>query len=61
MQNLTEAPPSLKKTKYLGKKVEKKAIKTLTRKKPSATKTKTIKVFKPKEDDDDDPELVITG
>ena len=41
------------------KKAKKKAIKTLTRKKPSTKKTKTIKVVEPKEDDD--PELVITG
>ena len=63
MQSLTETPASLKKTKYIGKKTKKKAIKTLTRKKPSAKKTKTIKVVEPKEDDDDDddPELVITG
>ena len=62
MQNLTETPPSLKKTKYIIK-AKKKAIKTLTRKKPSAKKTtkKTIKVVEPEEDDDDDPELVITG
>ena len=35
----------------------------MTRKKPSAKKTKTIKVVEPKEDDvdDDDPELLITG
>ena len=32
----------------------------MTRKKPSAKKTKTIKVVEPKENDDD-PELVITG
>ena len=37
----------------------KKAIKTLTKKKPSAKKAKTIKVVEPKEDGD--PELVITG
>ena len=62
MQNLTETPPSLKKTKIYSKKAKKKAIKTLTRKKQSAKKTKTIKVVEPKEDDDDDdPELVITG
>ena len=33
----------------------------MTRKKLSAQKTKTITVVNPKEDDDDDPELAITG
>ena len=33
----------------------------MTRKKPSAKKTKTVKVFEPKEDHDDESELVITG
>ena len=60
-QNLTETPLSLKKNEIYRKKAKKKAIKTLTRKKPSAKKTKTIKVLEPKEDDDDDPELVTTG
>ena len=65
MQNLTETPPSLKNDEIYRKKAKKKAIKTLTRKKHSAKKTKTIKVVEPKEDDDDDdddddPELVIT-
>ena len=51
-----------KKDEIYRKKAKKKAIKTLTRKKPSAKKTKTIKVVETKEDDDDDdPELVITG
>ena len=61
MQNLTETPPSRKKTKIYRKKAKKKAIKTLTRKKQSAKNTKTIKVVEPKEDDDDDPELLITS
>ena len=60
MQNLTETPPSLKKDETYRKKAKKKAIKTLTRKKPSTKETKTIKVVEPKENDDD-PELVITG
>ena len=55
-------PSFPKKTKYIGKKQKKKAIKTLTTKKTLAKKTKTIKVVDPKEEDDDyDPELVITG
>ena len=51
-----------KKDEIYRKKAKKKAIKTLTKKKPSPRKTKTVKVVEPKEDDDDDdPELVITG
>ena len=51
-----------KKDEICRKKAKKKAIKTLTRKKPSAKKTKTIKFVEPNgDDDDDDPELVITG
>ena len=48
-----------KKDEIYKKKAKKKAIKTLTKKKLSIKKTKTIKVVEPKEDDD--PELVITG
>ena len=62
----------IKKDKIYGKKAKKKPIKTLTRKKPSAKKAKSIKIVEPNEeeddddddeddDDDDDPELVITG
>ena len=49
-----------KKDEIYRKKAKKKAIKTLTIKKPSAKKTKAIKVVEPK-NDDDDPELLITG
>ena len=49
-----------KKDEIYRKKSKKKAIKSLTRKKPSAKKAKTIKVVEPKENGDD-PELVITG
>ena len=49
-----------KKDEIYRKKAKKKAIKTLTIKKSSAKKTKAIKVVEPK-NDDDDPELLITG
>ena len=49
-----------KKDEIYRKKSKKKAIKTSTRKKPLAKKKKKKKVVEPKENDND-PELVITG
>ena len=48
-----------KKDEIYRRKAKKKAIKTLTKKKPLTKKTKTIKVVEPKENGD--LELVITG